>query len=187
MKRLLTVLVFVLSVSIVTFSQDFAKKGTWELGGSVGFISSTSVYAGTTDPNGASTTFSISPEAGYLVTDNFEVGLMPFSYTSFSYNGNSASQFSFLVVPAWNFDLQSHIYPYVQAMIGYGTISPSGGSSISGLDYGAQVGVKLEVAKSSLINIGLSYLMTTRKPSGVTDRYGDNVLQIMAGFSVFLR
>ncbi|MDR3667446.1 MAG: hypothetical protein P4L35_11445 [Ignavibacteriaceae bacterium] len=186
MKRFLTALIFVLSTSILTFSQDFAKKGTWELGGSVGFTSSTVVTKGTSDPNGATTSFSFSPEAGYLLTDNFEVSLLPLSFTSSSYNGSTFSQFNFLVAPAWNFELQSNIYPYVEALLGYGSIS-SGGPSYSGLDYGAQAGVKLEVAKSSLVNLGLSYLMTTRKPSGITDRYGSNVLQIVAGFSVFLR
>jgi hypothetical protein len=126
MKRLFTILVFVLSVSIVTFSQNFAKKGTWELGDSVRFTSSTSVFRGTNDPNGAVTTFSISPEVGYLITNNFEVALLPFSYTSTSYNGHSSSQFSFLLAPAWNFDMQSNIYPYIQALIGYGTASSTG-------------------------------------------------------------
>jgi hypothetical protein len=156
------------------------------LGGSVGFASSTSVYGGTTDPNGATTTFSLSPQAGYLITDNFEVALLPFSYTTSSYNSNTVSQFNFLVAPAWNFEMQSNLYPYVEVLIGYGTVS-IGGTSYSGLDYGAQAGVKLEVAKSSILNIGLSYLLTNRTPSGVTTRYGDNNLQIMAGFSVFIR
>src|ERR1039457_5405862 len=120
MKRFLAVIGFVLSLSIITFSQDFAKKGTWELGGSVGFTSNTTVAAGSTNPKGALTTFSISPQAGYLVTDNFEVSLLPLSYTSSSYDGNTASQFNFLVAPTWNFDMQSNLYPYVQGLIGFG-------------------------------------------------------------------
>jgi hypothetical protein len=186
MKKIFTILVLVLSVSIVTFSQDFAKKGMWELGGSVGFTSSTNVYAGTSDTRGAITTFSISPEAGYFITDNFELGLVPLQFVSQSFDGNTASQFNFLLAPSWNFILQSNLYPYIQALIGYGSIS-YGGSSVSGLDYGAQAGIKLEIAKSSLINIGLSYLMTNRTPSGISDRYGTNDLKIVAGFSVFLK
>jgi hypothetical protein len=186
MKRFLTVLVFVLSVSIVTFSQDFAKKGTWELGGSVGFTSVTNVRAGTSDPQGATSTFSLSPEAGYLITNNFEVGLVPLSYTSSSYNGNTESQFNVIVAPAWNFDLQSNLYPYVAGLIGYGSVS-TGSNSYSGLNYGVSAGVKYQVAKSSMLRFGLSYLMATRNPSGASDRYGENILEIMAGFSVFIR
>ena len=186
MKRLFTIIALVLSVSILTFSQDLCKKGTWELGGSVGFTSSTEVRGGTSDPDGARTTFSFSPEASYFITNNFELGLMPLSFTSSSYNGDSYSEFNFLLVPAWNFDLQSNVYPYIEALVGFGSIS-SGGSSASGLDYGAQAGVKVEVAKSSVLNFGLSYLMTDRKPSGAADRHGYNIFQIVAGFSVFLR
>ena|ERR1035437_2200245 len=186
MKKFFTIIVFILSVSIVTFSQDLAKKGTWELGGGIGFSSLTYVDAGTTDANGAHTTFSISPEAGYFITDNFELGLLPLSFTSSSYNGNSSSQFNFLVAPTWNFDLQSKVYPYVQALIGYGSIS-SGGSSESGLDYGGQAGIKVQIASSSVLNIGLQYLSVTRDPSGSSDRYGYNYFQLMAGFSVFLK
>jgi len=186
MKKLFIVIAFVLSVSIVTFSQDLAKKGTWELGGSVGFTSYTYVYSGTTDPDGAHTSFSISPEAGYFITDNFELGLLPFSFTSTSFNGSSESQFNFLLAPTWNFDMQSNLYPYIQALIGYGSETYSG-NSYSGLDYGAQAGIKLEIAKSALINIGLQYLLVTRELSGASDRSGYNNFQIMAGFSVFIK
>jgi hypothetical protein len=186
MKRLFTIIALVLSVSILTLSQDLCKKGTWELGGSVGFTSSTSVHAGNNDANGATTTFSISPQAGYFITDNFELGLMPLSFTTSSYNGSSYSQFSFLVAPAWNFELQSNVYPYIEALVGFGSIS-SGGNSASGLDYGGQAGIKVEVAKSSVLNLGVSYLMVTRKPSGVSDRYGYNNLSIVVGFSVFIK
>jgi hypothetical protein len=193
MKRFLTVIVFVLSVSILTFSQDFAKKGTWEFGGSVGFTSSTSVSADQNDPNGATTTFSFSPQVGYLITDNFELSLLPFSFISTSYHTYSSSQFNFLLAPTWNFEMYSNIYPYIQALIGYGTESfkhdvPDGYDyTVSGLDYGVQGGIKLQVAKSSILNFGLSYLMTNRKQSGETGRFGDNIFQVMAGFSVFIR
>ena len=186
MKKLFTILALVLSLSIVAFSQDFAKKGTWELGGTIGFSSSTAVFDGASDPNGAQTTFTFSPEAGYLITDNFELSILPLSYTSQSYNGHSSSQFNFLLAPAWNFEMNSNVYPYIQGMIGYGTIT-TGGNTYSGADYGVQGGIKLQIAKSSLINIGLSYLLTNRELSSENTRFGENILQINAGFSVFLR
>jgi hypothetical protein len=208
MKRLLTIFIFILSLNIVTFSQDFAKRGTWELGGSIGFMSSTGVSAGQTDP-AATSTFSFSPEAGYFITDNFELALLPFSIgtkstPNFHYNiqnnqivitttTTTTTSFNFLIAPTWNFDMQSNIYPYIQALIGYGTISekdniPNGYDyTVSGLDYGAGAGVKLQVARSSILNLGVSYLMTNREQSGESSRFGDNIFQIMAGFSVFIR
>lgn len=185
MKRLFTVLAIVLLVSAATFSQDFCQKGTWELGGSVGFSSSTPVYNGNTGD--ASSTFQLSPQAGYFITDNFELGLIPLQYVSYKVGSSSIAQFNFLVAPTWNFDSKTNVYPYVQGLLGYGTISAGSSSSLSGLDYGLQGGVKIEVAKSSLINIGLSYVMTNRTPSGVTGRYGSNDLKLVAGFSVFIK
>jgi hypothetical protein len=184
MKRLFTIIIFFLSTSIIVFSQDFTKKGTWELGGSVGFSSSTSVYMDQTSSSSTSMV-SISPEVGYFITNNFEFALLPFSYTSISYGSGSISEFRFLIAPTWNFDLNSNANPYLQALIGYGTINS--GESVSGLDYGFQGGVKLQVAKSSILNFGLSYITTNREPSGVTQRIGTNTIQLNAGFSVFLR
>ena len=185
MKSIYTIISIVLFLSFASFSQDFEQKGTWELGGSVGFSSSTSVYMGNTSSSSTSVV-SISPEAGYLISNNFELALSPFSYTSISYGSGSTSEFRFLIAPTWNFDTHSNAYPYLQGLVGYGTISNSG-ETVSGLDYGFQGGVKLQIAKSSLINIGVSYVMTNREPSGVTERIGTNTIQVLAGFSVFIK
>lgn len=184
MKRLLIVLALVLSVSVLTFSQDLCKKGTWELGGTVGFSSSTPVYGSSTGT--ASTTFQLSPQGGYFITDNFELGLIPLQYTSMSSGGYTYSWFNFMLAPTWNFDLQSNIYPYVQGLIGYGSTS-FGGNSSSGLDYGLQGGMKVEVGKSTAVNIGLSYVMTNRTPNGISARVGSNDLKLVAGFTFFIK
>jgi hypothetical protein len=184
MKYLLSILTFFLSFSVIVLSQDFANKGTWELGGSVGFTGTTPVFAGKVSTSNAISVFTFSPEASYFITDNFEVGLKPLSLMFINSN-DQTTEFSFLIAPAYNFELKRHIYPYIQALIGYG-IASSGAYSASGFDFGIQGGVKIVVAKSSVLNFGLSYLMTNRTPSGTTDRYGYNIIQLVAGFSVFI-
>jgi hypothetical protein len=186
MKRLYSILAFFLSFSAVILSQDFAKKGIWELGGSVGFSGSTPVYAGTSHTSEAISTFTLAPEASYFITDNFELGLKPFSFIVINAYSEHITEFSFEIAPAYNFDMKSNVYPYIQALIGYGTISTGDNYSASGFDYGIQGGVKIEVAKSSVLNFGISYLMTNRAPSGANDRYGNNIIQLLAGFSVFI-
>jgi hypothetical protein len=62
-----------------------------------------------------------------------------------------------------------------------------GGYTASSIDYGLQGGVEIEIAKSSLLNVGLSYLITNREQGGVADRYGNDIFKISVGYSVFLR
>jgi hypothetical protein len=185
MKRAFTILALILSFSIIALPQDFAKKGTWELGGTVGFTGVTPVWNGTSQPRYSLSTFTFAPEASYFVIDNFELGLKPISLTIMNGDGSNVTEFNFLIAPTYNFDLKGHVYLYIQALVGYGTVS-SGDYSSSGFDFGIQGGLKIQVAKSSVLNFGLSYLMTNRDPSGVTDRNGNNIISLVAGFSVFI-
>jgi hypothetical protein len=186
MKTLISILAFIFLSSIVVLSQDFAKKGVWELGGTVGFTGTTPVYLGKTISSEAQSIFTLSPEASYFITDNFELGLKPFSLTMLNFHSEQITEFSFLIAPAYNFDLNNYVFPYIQPLIGYGFISTSNDFTAGGFDYGIQAGVKIEVAKSSVLNFGLSYLMTSRTPADATDRYGNNIIQLIAGFSVFI-
>jgi len=185
MKSLFTAISIILLFSSLLFSQDFAKKGIWELGGTVGFSSQTSVNGGTASDK-STTTISISPSFGYFITDNFELGLMPLSYTSSSYNGSSSSLITIMLAPTYNFDIHSNVYPFITALIGYGSYS-AGSNTYSGLDYGGKAGVKIQIAKNVLVNAGISYVMYTYNPSGVSDRNGYNLLSVEAGFSIFLK
>lgn len=66
-------------------SQAQTEKGTWMLGGNIGFStsSSTSKSNGTTVDGPSYTNFNISPMAGYFIMDRLAVGL-DLNYSSFS-------------------------------------------------------------------------------------------------------
>src|ERR1035438_4989394 len=93
MKYLLSILTFFLSFSVIVLSQDFANKGTWELGGSVGFTGTTPVFAGKVSTSNAISIFTFSPEASYFITDNFEVGLKPLSLMFINSNDQTTDGF----------------------------------------------------------------------------------------------
>jgi len=57
----------------LSFSQNFATKGTIEVGGSLGFSSTTSVSNGES-ANNSTTTIRLEPYIGYFIVNSFELG-----------------------------------------------------------------------------------------------------------------
>ena len=190
MKNLFYSLMFLIffgSVSI--YAQGFANKGVWELGGMIGFSSSTDVDNGETADESL-TTFTLEPYVGYFVINSLELGLIP-SFTSLSQGGASRSYFNIYFAPAWNFDLNSQAFPYLEGRIGYGTdtYSPSEGDDVteSGMSWAIRGGLKYQVGSSAIVNVSLGYTQHTRNPKDWDgDRNGTNVFDVMAGFTIFV-
>lgn len=183
MKKLYPVLTFVFVFASLTFSQNFATKGTIEVGGSIGFSSTTSVSNGESASN-STTTIRLEPYIGYFIVNSFELGFFP-SFTSQSYAGSSSTSLGIYIAPAWNFNLRSNLFPFLEGRVGYSSTS-SGGSTYGGLAWGAKGGVKVKIGNSSLFNLALSYDQLTYNPSGSSGgRNGYNVFAINGGFTVF--
>lgn len=183
MKIIYYVIALVFIITSTSYSQNFATKGTIEAGGSIGFSSTTVVSNGQSSSNSAST-FTIEPYIGYFVSNGFELGFFP-SLTTQSYAGSSSTSLGIYVAPAWNFNLKSNLFPFLEGRIGYNSYS-SGGSSSGGLAWGLKGGVKVQIGNSSLFNFALSYDQITYNPSGWTgDRNGQNIFAINGGFTVF--
>jgi len=192
MKKFFYLLVLTLVVGSVSLSaQNFAKKGVWEFGGGIGFSSVTYVFDGESADD-ALTTFMFEPYVGYFVIDCFELGLIP-SFETTSFGDVSQSSFGVYFAPAWNFDLKSNVFPFIEGRIGYNTSSYDDGDSetedpsSSGLAYGARGGAKFQLGNSALVNASIGYTMVTMEPDGWDGgRIGSNGFDIMVGFTVFL-
>lgn len=192
MKKFFYLLTITLIVGSVSLSaQNFAQKGVWEFGGGIGFSSTTYVFDGESGDNSLST-FIFEPYVGYFVINSLELGLIP-SFETSSFGDLSSNSFGIYFAPAWNFDLQSNVFPFIEGRIGYNTSSYDDGDSetddpsSSGLAYGARGGVKLQLGNSALVNASLGYTMTTMEPDGWEgDRVGTDAFDIMLGFTVFL-
>lgn len=186
---LLALLLFLL-ISINVYSQaahNFAKQNTWEIGGSVSFSYSENVSNGKSNDKG-SNVFKLYPYVGYFVTDGFEIGIMP-AIELRSYGGSTSSNsFAIYVAPSYNFYTKSLAYPYVQGAFGYNEVSSGGSStSASGIAWALEGGVKINIAGSSLLKIGLDYSQKTLNKSNSTGgRNGYNSISFVAGFNVFL-
>ena len=180
MKCLFSTIVIILIMNINLYSQDYAKKGTWDLGGTVSFSNYQYRFG-----SGFPVSFSMSPSAGYFITDNFEFGIMPLSVTL-----KDGLQLDIMLAPAYNFNLKSNLYPFISVLAGYGlhhNETHDGTVGVSGLEYGFEGGVKIQVEENVLININLAYTMYTYNESGAIGRTGYNLLALGAGFSVFFK
>jgi hypothetical protein len=175
----------------LSYSQNFATKGTIEAGGSLGFSSSTSVSNGESASN-STTTIRLEPYIGYFVVNSFELGFEP-SFTTSSYGDYSSTSFGIYFAPAWNFDLRSNLFPFLEGRIGYNTSSQDVPSVLgtteytaSGIAWGARGGVKVKIGNSGLFNLALSYDQITMNPKDWSgSRNGENIFAVNAGFTVF--
>jgi len=190
MKNPLAVMVALLLVASLVVpasglsSEKFANKGQVELGGMLNFTSNTHVTAGTTGD--AATTFALTPFVGYFFMDQLEVGLN-LRLNSTTFRGNTSSDYTFLLSPAWNFSIRnSNVTPAVAFLIGYGSTTTNSGITSSGLSVGGRAVAKIQVVSNANLHVGLEYLMNTRNPSGYSGaRDGDNILNVDVGFAIF--
>jgi len=184
---LFTIVFFACGVSL--FAQNFAKKGTIELGGSVGFTSTTGVTNAETADESI-TSFFFNPYVGYFFMNSFEVGLIP-SFSTMSAGDASLNSFGILLAPAYNFDLGNCWYPFIEGRIGYNTETFDSGlseSTQSGIEWGFRGGVKAQVGNNALVNAGLFYRQVTLNDDDDPndERDGFNQFGIEVGVAIFL-
>jgi len=163
--------------------KEFAKEHTVELGGSIGFSSITPVENGRTYES--MTSISFHPYVGYFFTDGFEVGLIP-GIDDMSMGGDHYTTFVIYLAPAYNFKTQSIAYPYVQAGIGYNSVSYFSSKTYSGFAWQIEGGVKLNLFGNSLLKFSFEYNQKTQNSENHTgDRNGYNIFNFVVGFNVF--
>ena len=164
------------------YAQDYAKQGTWEVGGNISYTSITSVSNGETSDN-ALGIFSLGVPVYYFVIDGLELGIIP-NYENLSLGDNSASAFDILFGAAYNIETKSVAYPFIEGRIGYNTTS--NGNTRSGMAWEAIGGVKVQVGGNALINIGIGYSQSTLElENHEGERTGTNTFGVRAGFIVF--
>jgi len=162
--------------------KKYASAGVLELGGSASFQMSTAVNAGTTASK-SDMMLNAAPYVGYFVTDGLVLGLRPLGVGYHKpTTGPEVITVNTFFAPGYHFDIQSNIYPFVEGLVGYTSMSVP---DVKGISYGGDVGVKLMLPNRGLLNFSIQYLMVTMNPSGVTTRNGENVLSAGFGYSVW--
>ena len=189
---LLTITFIVGSISLS--AQNFAKKGIVELGGGLGFTSTTYVFNGESLDD-SQTSFWFYPYVGYFIINNVELGIIPRFSTS-SYGDLSDNSFGILFAPAYVFDLGNCWYPFIEGRVGYNTWTYEYydlnldilESTQSGLEWGFRGGVKAQVGRNALVSAGVFYQMIDRNDDDDPndERDGFNQFGLEVGVSVFL-
>ena len=212
MKKLISFLViFFVTASVTLNAQDFGRKGTWEIGGLVMYANNTIVTNGETEINGVGTSvslFFINVPVYYLIADGLQIGVVPeFVSANVSSGDNdlTLSLFGGFFSTAYVFKTGGSVFPFIEGRIGYNSItqSQSGSSPLSkgsgitqeeidetfsGIGWGFSGGIKVQLGKAALLNLGVGYQQRTANHEDDTDdlRDGLNVISVLAGFSVYL-
>jgi hypothetical protein len=165
--------------------RKFAVKGTTELAGSISYSSFTSVSNGSTGD--AISIFSFAPQVGYFVIDGLELGLstgallLPGFSSVSPEEGDNTTVVQFFASPSYNFQTKSNIYPFLEAQIGYSSLSSGGSETLSGFSYGARGGMKIAPVEHFLLTFSVQYLLLTFNPEGADERSGFNYLSVGIG------
>jgi hypothetical protein len=110
-----------------SFAQDFAKKGIWELGGSVSYTNNSFVFDGESgEANGfkipSASTFLVNVPVYYFIADGWQIGLVP-EYASLSLGSDdfdiSASVYGIFLSTSYVFKTGGSVYPFIEGKIGY--------------------------------------------------------------------
>jgi hypothetical protein len=186
MKKYFSLLLIL--VAFIANAQDFGKKGVIEAGGSIGFSSTTTVSDGETGDE-ALTQFTFEPYFGYFIINCLELGIIP-SFSSLSQGDASVTTLGIYFAPAWNFDLQSNAFPFLEGRIGYQSANYDFGegddNTLSGMSWGVRGGLKYQLGNSALVHASLGYTQSTLNPEDWDGgRNGTNVFDIIVGFTVF--
>jgi hypothetical protein len=164
----------------------FAYRGTWELGGSLGFLASTPVVDGSTGETGY--TLMATPYVGYFPIHGLEVGANPLAITWSKQGGTTTTELRMLGSVGYNFFAGSSLFPFAEGLAGYTRQETSSGgstTSLSGFTWGLRAGLKVALLEQSVLVLGGQYLRVTLSPAGADARSGSNQISAFAGWSVW--
>lgn len=195
MKKLInvpTLLLFIAIVSTAVVAQDtgpakskrYASAGIVEFSGTLGFSSTFARYSSSNSSSSSSTPaisqITISPTVSYFITNGLNLGVTGSLVSQFGTGAGSTAYIAYLQ-PGYAFDVGTIVFPYVNVLFGFGGVSS--GSTASGIGYGADAGIKIQLAEHLLLGIGLQYVVQNYSYSGSTYNTAINTFATGISFS----
>jgi hypothetical protein len=181
MRKLIFATLFVGSVS-AAFSQGNIKKSDWMLGGDAGFTSQK-------QGDYKTTSFNLSPDAGYFFIDNFAGGLRAsVSSSKETYNSNETKSSSYELAPFVRYyflPASQKVNLFADASFGFGQNKyTSGGidNKVNFTDLGIKAGPAIFLTPATALEIALGYNST--KVKDVDDR--TNNFGVSVGFQIHI-
>ena len=163
MKSFSKIILALMIIASSASAQTFIQTGTVELGGDISLSSQTETfpnydpiygYSNLNTETSNQTTFSFNPYFGVMVVRGFELGVQPGIAII---NPGAKTNLHLYFAPAYNFNTQSNIYPYVEFLAGYNSEKDNLSTS-SGLGLGGDVGMKVAIKGSILLLVKIQYI-----------------------------
>jgi hypothetical protein len=148
MNKLVLLFSTVFLLTSFTVAQNYAKKGTWEFGGSASFTSNSFVVDGESEIGGdpannvrgfeipTTTTILFNIAVGYFVVDGLQIGLVP-EYLNANVGDESfdvtTSAYGIFFSTSYAFNTGGSVYPFLGGMVGYSAANISLDADTSGL------------------------------------------------------
>jgi hypothetical protein len=179
------------SISMGQEERVFPHEGTFELAGTIAYANYTQIYQG--EKGDAISLISFSPQLGYFITENFEIGLssgvvlLP-GLSLQSQGGTSYTALQLFLTPAYNFQSGGgKLTPFIEAQLGYTSLAFSGEgvTSRSGFSYGGRGGIKFVPVEHFILTCAVQYLSINLKATGETERTGYNYFTIGVGVGAY--
>jgi hypothetical protein len=175
------------SQSVVQDSKSFTSKGVVEMGGNGSYQYTSSISQGSEFSN--YNVLSIMPYVGYFIADNIELGMNPFGFQRLWRSNSSTTVITILLSPAYNFNMDGSVFPFIEAQVGYrADISSSSGTSShtsDGFSWGGRAGIKYAIVSHGLLNLAMQYQQFRYKSGASTSQDGSNNFTLSAGFTVW--
>lgn len=186
-SKLLSIILF-LVISATSQAQDFVKRGTTELGGSLLFAHQNASYSNAFgSASSSATTLIISPYFGFMFNSGFELGVVP-EFIFLASDGTDGKGVNLFLAPAFNIRTKGNAYPFIEFLLGF-----NNAESKTGVGYGMNVGVKSNVAGNSLLLTQLQFLVQNLSGGGISSlSNNDSNLTLITfsfcmGYRIFIR
>jgi hypothetical protein len=187
MKKINFIICLIIIFSLRMNAQEFAISGNWEIGGSISYTNVTSVIDGESTESSLNELRLFVPIYNFIA-DGFEIGVVP-SFEYYDFTNSSIIGLGIYWASAYNFNLDSNVFPYIEGRVGYNLISTSAAQddvSLSGLGWSIIGGIKTHVGGNALITFGIGYAQQTLESGDYEgDRSGRNIIALSAGISLF--
>lgn len=147
----------------LSMAQSFVTPKSLETGGEFSF----SFEKSSNEKEISFASYSFNAYAGIMTLQGLEIGLSP-SIAGYNHSNVSETMFNLYLLPAYNFNLKSSVFPYIEFIAGIG-ITDNGYSVANVVGLGGDIGMKTMLNKSALLIVKIEYIHNRINFQGETD------------------
>jgi hypothetical protein len=148
--------------------RGYAKKGVWELGGSVSGVKSRSLSQ-----------VSFAPSFGYFFIDYVELSVLPHFEYAKTVTDSGKARVILLGEPSWHMQLHGALFVFFGAGIGGAYEKVTG----LGLALAPRTGINLLIGGNGVLSVGFLYVYSANPKAEPEERHAAS-LELQAGYTI---